>query len=345
MLYNRCGEEIQRVPGSVTSNYFSRDPMSNRPSRIPLNRRCRPFLFGSFFSVILVLTGSASRPRADVLILKDGYAIHGKLNKEKMVITDPRTGQDIVVEKGNGFTTIDDGARFTIFSASYKAVGDVNNFNKFQDDIRLTHEKYVTGAEGLRKILIYRGQTEFNAGWRRDLTFGTDERAPVIIKQQLVLLTPHYVMIDSTTHLWRRYYLTRELGYERVRKLLSTHPELIEKKGQPDVDKRGKIIRFLIQADWLNEAEDEIKQLVKDLPQETKRAEDLRKDILEIRQERLVADVERAKDSGRHSYALATLKKLPPNEQLPRKLADKVLAIKVEYESSVQKFNDAKRAI
>ena len=64
-----------------------------------------------------------------------------------------------------------------------------------------------------------------------------------------------------------------------------------------DAGKRAKLIRFLIQADWLSEAEYEIDRMLRDLPGETKRADEFRETIRGLRSEKLVADIERAKES------------------------------------------------
>ena len=88
------------------------------------------------------------------------------------------------------------------------------------------------------------------------------------IKQQIDIITPHYTRIMSSNHEWAAYYLTQELGVEKVRKLLSTHPDFTEKGGMADAGKRAKLIRFLIQCEWWIEAEYEIDRMLKDLPGE-----------------------------------------------------------------------------
>ena len=74
---------------------------------------------------------------ADVVILKDGYTIHGKLITQQTSFFDNLTGELIVTKKMNGLTMVDDGVRLTAFSANYKRVGDVDPFDKFVDLVQI----------------------------------------------------------------------------------------------------------------------------------------------------------------------------------------------------------------
>ena len=315
--------------------------MSNRPFSVPSLRRFRLF-FLAFLAVAIAQLPS----RGEVIILKDGYTIHGKMGTEKTVIHDPLTGEPIVTEKMKGLNTLDDGPRWTVFSANYKRIGDVNEMNKFADQVTFTRKTWGRTSYQLANAMTYVSTTEYNGFWIRTLTYRdtlNQSLPPYKIEQQIDVLTPHYARVISNTHRWTSHYLTKELGSELVRRLLSTHPDLIENKSGPDVGKRAKLIKFLIQADWLNEAEEEVERLIKDIPAETKRAEEFRTEIREARTDKMLAELERAKESGRHGVAQGLLKRLP--KDVPAKLALKIAGFKAEYDAATAKLEKAKRFI
>ncbi|MCE9534237.1 MAG: hypothetical protein K8T89_24420, partial [Planctomycetes bacterium] len=313
-------------------------------SRVPPGRRfsirwLRLLLLAGFALGIAALPG-----RSDVIILKDGYSIHGKVGTEQTIITDKLSGESIITKKLNGLSTVDDGPRWTVFSANSKRVGEISDFNKFADFVHLKRPFIPITTSKEPALITLESQTEFDARWQRKQVFRSklNPRDFYKIDQQIDILTPQYARFNSFTHVWASYYLTRELGPELVRRLLSTHPDFIEKDGKADVGKRAKLIRFLIQAEWLNEAEEEVDRLIKDLPAESKRAEELRDDIKEVRLEQSMVEIERARAGGRHGFAQSTLKRLP-KEQVPAKFTVKVAGFKAEYEATSAKFNDAKR--
>lgn len=314
--------------------------------------RSLPFLF-AFFALVSIDTSA----RTDVIILRDGFALHGKLGTEQESISDKATGILIEVKKASGFTSMDDGPRWTVFSVNYKRVGEVNPFNKFEGHMQLVNRvpRYGTVPTAMY-MERYKADTEYDAKWRRTLYFrdATSPRSLYTIEQQIDILTPHYVRVVSTSHYWTNYYLTRELGPEVVRRLLYTHPELQEdsgnwvyrmlhvgKKPWVDGDKRARIIRFLIQAEWLTEADEEIDRLLADIPSETKRAEGLREEVRTLQIEKSINEIEQAKESGRHSFAQNILKSLP-KEKVPAKLALKIAGLRAEYDAATEKMEKAR---
>jgi hypothetical protein len=313
-----------------------------------------------FLTLAAAIVGIASTEQpthGDVIILRDGYALHGKLGAEQEVVSDPLTGILIDVKKASGFTSMDDGPRWTVFSVNYKRVGEVNPFNKFEGHDKWTFPAKFGQLGTSKNMEKYKEDTEFDGRWRRTLYYRDSLRPKELytIEQQIDILTPHYVRVVSTSHFWTNYYLTRELGPDVVRKLLYSHRDLKEHSGNwwfrllhvgqrpwADVGKRAHIIRFLIQADWLAEADEEIDRMLVDLPNESKRAEELRDEVRTLRIEKTIAEIEQAKEGGRHSFAQSALKSLP-KEKVPVKSVLKIAALRAEYDAVVQKLEKAGR--
>lgn len=323
-----------------------------------MSSRIHPLSTVGFLTLAAAICGVASTEqgaRGEVIILRDGYALHGKLGTEQEVVSDPLTGILIPVKKSSGFTSVDDGPRWTVFSVSYKRVGEVNPFNKFDGHTKWTRAAKFGQLNAAQNMEKYKPDTEFDSRWRRTLYYRDSLRPRELytIEQQIDILTPHYTRVVSTSHFWTNYYLTRELGPDVVRKLLYSHPELREESGNwlfrlmhvgkrpwADAGKRAQIVRFLIQADWLAEADEEIDRLLADLPNEVKRAEELRDEVRTLQIEKTIAEIEQAKEGGRHGFAQAALKTLP-KEKIPAKVVLKIAALRAEYDAVVQKLDRA----
>jgi len=297
-----------------------------------------------FFLGLLGLAMVALPGRGDVVILKDGYTMHGKLSTEKTVIVDKLSGEEFITKKMNGLTMLDDGPRWTLFSAHSQRVGEVSNDNKFADYIQITRPFIRKTQLQIPNFITLDSTTEFTSKWQRMMNYHDRNQIRYRIEQQLDILTPHWARINSYTHAWATFYLTRELGPELVLKLLSTHPDLMDISNKPDVERRAKVVRFLIQANWLNEADQQIDRLLKDMPAEEKKVDELRVAIREARLESSLTELERAKDSGRHGFAQATLKTLP-KEKVPAKYAVKVAGYRAEYDAASTRFELAKRLL
>src|SRR5262249_25393197 len=108
-------------------------------------------------------------------------------------------------------------------------------------------------------------------------------------------------------------------------KLLYAHPEMRDKSGKLDVKKRLTVARFLRQAGWFDEADKELDQLLKDLPDKAKEIAEARQAIQSSRIEQLLADIERATKTGRHAWAREQLDKSPASADAKQLASARVL--------------------
>src|SRR5688572_13851024 len=75
----------------------------------------RRYLLSSTLLVLLTATlGSVAR--ADIVYLKDGTVLYGKVIGTRETFTDPATGQVIDVPRGDGVYGVYDGTRLVTFS-------------------------------------------------------------------------------------------------------------------------------------------------------------------------------------------------------------------------------------
>src|SRR5262249_26416811 len=145
------------------------------------------------------------------------------------------------------------------------------------------------------------GDGPFNEKWDRTFRYRTTTY-PVDVPQHLMELTPFHARADATKNfIWSAYYLTQELGYERVHKLLTDNPALRDSDAgpaEPRAARRFRLYRFLVHAGWLNEASEELDAILRDLPQEKKKVEEERERLARLRVQRHFEDIERGHRAG-----------------------------------------------
>jgi pimeloyl-ACP methyl ester carboxylesterase len=298
-------------------------------------------------ALALAVIVCALAAHADTVILKDGYTIHGvKLVKEKDVIVDDKTGMPFIFDKPNGLVAVDDGPRLVAVPYSPTQIADVNDNNRFRDFAAYTRDRDA-GTEKLpstaREATVEKDWDPKE--WTRIIRFqDVDPRIYHKVYQHINVITPHYVRIGSKSHRMARYFLLKEFKPDFIRKLLVNHPDLVEAKGKPDPDRRERLIRFWVQADWLDEADKDLDRLLADLPAEKPRYTRLKAEVNALRAEKLMAEIERARDSGRHHWAIQTLAAFP-KEDVPKSVGTKVTTLRVDYEKRTARFDAARRSL
>ncbi len=300
--------------------------------------RFRAYLLGCGLTVLSLLLVSLSH--ADVVILKDGFTLHGKLIKEKTVI------EGIIVDKGNGLTLIDDGPRAIIFPANYKEVGDAGAIDRFKDLVNYsnTFQMPPIGNRQFPGSAIDPTFGEWDVKlWRREAKYkdAVDSTGRHTIIQNIVKITPYYVSIGSTTHRVAMWYMTKEFAPDTLRGFLAQHPDIKEEAGKPDGEKRERLIRFWIQAEWPEEAEKDFAKFQKDLPADQERIARIKNELLTLNAEKLLAEIERAKEGGRHNWVKENLVTFPEGD-FPKKMKDRISTLKAEYETLEKRFERAR---
>jgi len=299
----------------------------------------------AFAALALAILLFSVAAQADVIILKDGYTIRGvKTVKEKAVVIDEKAGQIFLFTDPKGMTAVDDGPRWVVFPNTAAQVADVSENNPFKDFVSYTRD-FSAGTEVLPATARNPETGKWNTkDWTREIRFNDeDPRIFHPVKQHINVLTPHYMRVGSHSHKLVRYFLTKEFKPDFIRSLLVNHPDLLE-KGKPDPEKRERLVRFWIQADWLDEADKELDQLLMVLPAEKERYAKLKGEVNALRAENLMAEIERARDSGRHQAAIKALEAFP-KEGVPRAVATKVTALRAEYDTRTARFNTARRLL
>jgi hypothetical protein len=287
------------------------------------------WLWRSLLILGLLLLAASSALRADLVYLKDGFTLQGKVKQETEVMNE--RGAVMPIPKLNGFFMVDDGARRMVFSQKQVADTDKKDGNREREIvklarpiIRLDHFKVPAG--------VYADISPWNDKWDRTLTLQVGPTSTRKIAQHLSLLTPHYAKIDARQYNWDSHYLIQELKPEEIRDLLYRHPELKLKGDSNDAAKRMRIVRFFIQAEMYDSALAELDRLERARPEEKEHADAARQNIQKILLGRLMDEIDLAHKVGRHQWAQDRLRTFP-TQGTDDQLLVRVRSLQANYET------------
>src|SRR5262245_35375618 len=320
-----------------------------------------PLRIARFIACIVVVTGAAlfllpcHDARADLIILKDGVVLRGKVQVEGKTTLERTEDGPVLEFMRTGFYYVDDGVRRVIFTPQLvshveERKIDTSNDARWEQYIRYLQNKPTP------PILQIDKATKWDEKWNRTVTYTSvrrenNENLPVsvTIPQHLQIITPEYAMADSTRihYKWRSHYLTRELAAELVRELLSRHKEFRDDKALDEetrITRRFKVYRFLAQTEWLDEAEKDLDDIDKQVPKAKERVTEARKNLQALKAIQLYDDIKRAHDAGQYQRAKEQFAKLP-DSGLPEKMHAEMRALKDEYETAEANLKTARTAL
>jgi tetratricopeptide (TPR) repeat protein len=227
--------------------------------------------------------------QAELIFLKDGYILQGKVRREAVVEFDPVSKEMISIPRG--FFMVDDGPRRVYFSP--RQVSIVERLPTPPDEnipvgrvITMIRPQEMPPIEEVLDTTPWNPKT-----WQREFYFrGPPPRDRIGVMQMIARVNPYYVQVDAATRFkWHAGYLTREFDPQELYGLLKANKAFVETpemKPEQIIAKRMRLINFLTQTGWYDLAEKELDGLLTDLPTEKKRVNDAR----------AVIDRQRAKD-------------------------------------------------
>lgn len=291
--------------------------------------------------LVAAMAGLTSLAPADVIIMKDGFVMRGMVHKEKTFIVDKGSGQVFPSDKPTGFFTVDTGARLIIFNSKQVQLVD-------EKDLDLTG-----GSKYERKIVrfdkwrvpagVYDKITPWDSQWDRFITILSSEGRNKIT-QHLSVLTPLYARVEARHYNWNAHFLTSELDPEAVARLLYDHPDLKMTGAANDVDKRFKIVNFLIQASMYDRAAAELQTIAREFPDAGERLQAKRADFKKIVVARYMDMIELAQRTGRHRWAQMQLARVPV-EDLDDNLQSRYRNLQSKYEDSNKNLRSARALV
>ena len=276
-------------------------------------------------ALLLAFTNDACTQQ--MVILKDGFTLSGKVKREMSAVAGP--GVYMQIPKLGGFFMVDDGARRIAFS--HKQVQEVIA-TEADNDAELRLERRIGRIDNFRVPPGRYGQvTPFDEKWDRNFTLeGTPGR--VKIPQHLSLFTPHYARVDSRRYNWSPHYLTSEFDGATVRSILIAHPDL-KLNGKEDENKRFKLYRFLVHAGMYEQALAELERIRTEMPQQKDRVDTAREELQKLLAGKYVDLIEQAQRVGRHHWASSKIRSVS-QQVMDEKLTARVRTLQASLETA-----------
>jgi predicted esterase len=277
---------------------------------------------------------------ADIIILKDGVILSGKVKQSGMYVEG--------IPVADGTFILDAGPRRIFFSIMQVEDVDDRDPNQGRELMALENpgprisKRLLNPMDPIDQVL---GVTAWD-NWQRTFRYSS-EQAPHAVRQQLALLTPEYARADAPKVDWSAYYLTGEVGFDpaTIRKLFLTYPGWKDKKKAPSpFELRMRVYRFFGQAGWYDQAEEELEAISREFSGEAEAVEKARQGLKEARLFEFVDELERAHQTGRHQWLQKQLADFP-TQGTDEKLLARVRALKAKYEAANEAMAQARRLI
>ncbi len=304
---------------------------------------CRHVLGAALLAALVPLTAGPRPAHADMIFLKDGFAMEGRVKRE-MELEFDKVSKDMY-HMPKGFFFVDDGPRHIFFSPSQVRLVYPKDPPVEEKIVRADtqhHGGVQINPKKLPELLEVVTAPPWDEHWDRRFQF----RAPSLpgrnvslinVPQHIGLLTPYWARVDSPgNYFWSCAYLTREFGPETVQTLLATHPDFQERKDMTAAKRVSRRLRkadFFAQAGWLDLAERELDRIVSDLPGEKERAEAARKTLLKLRGRDAIEEIKRRHLAGQHQRVRQRLADFS-TKGVSEKMVVELQELKAEYENT-----------
>src|SRR5262249_13757456 len=199
--------------------------------------------------------------------------------------------------------------------------------------LRLLNLKSRASSLEMYPIVHILEATPWNDRWERLFKIQVPAVGTIGIDQSMAILTPQDARVDAKRFACTSWYLTTEFGPETVRELLSNHPDLKSKGDAGDFARRMRIYRFLAQAGWHGEADQELTAILKDFPAEKEKVDAARQELRKLEAVERWQAIERGHRAGRHDWVAKQLVQFPA-DLLSETMQGEARALKATYDST-----------
>jgi hypothetical protein len=174
--------------------------------------------------------------------------------------------------------------------------------------------KQHTGA--MPAVAIGISATPWNDKGRRQFSYyGPLVKTPLTMTQAINDLGPHMIRFRGIDGFWVSQVYTKQVPKDVTLGLLARVDRKI-------LNERQRIARFLLQAEWYDEAKTEVESLAKDFPDERERATELLKSIQDLKARQLQLDISMYRNSRRPKELINKLRSFPTENVAPDVLED-----------------------
>lgn len=279
---------------------------------------------------------------AYLIIFKDGFVIRGSIRQEREIIVDNVSGRSFSVPVAGTPYSIETGTNIIMFSPGQ--IHDIINEEGQSTPSWMYMSKYGRqGGTSMPSEWWIDEVGKWNERWERNIRVGTPQQQ-FVMTLRITHLTPEYVRARSLTHLWSPFYKIKEFTPQEIRDLVIANFKKDEKVSE--TTGRIKAAQFLAHVGWISEAEQELKTLVAQNPEEKKEIDAEMSVLDRTKAYQFVADLKTADEVGRHNEVNQKVEQFF-NSNMDRKVVEKqaldVFEIKTRYEKNAKKMEAAKQ--
>jgi predicted esterase len=282
-----------------------------------------------------LLTTAAAR--ADLIIFKDGFTLHGRLTQGTTFTVDALTGVSVRHTKPGAFFCIEDDVRSIVFCPSHVKDVSKKDVNKGLVPIAYRRPAMPGRTVAIDPAWEIESVTDWDRYGERAITLKTPKRR-VKIDQRLTILTPQYLRVDALRYNWNVYYKTTEFSPDTIRNLLSPH---LAKSKDSEAQKAMKVYEFFLQAGWTDLARRELQAILKDFPDQKKTVEPLLETLTKQSAAATLDEVETAHRVGQHEEAQERIRRFFADGQDALVREEQVLQLQVHK----TKYAEAEEAL
>ncbi len=210
----------------------------------------------------LAFTLVATSVSGDVVILKDGYVLEGKVRRESVTEFDPTSKEPFVLPKG--FFMVETITKRIIFSANNVRSTEKKNLPS-EEIYNNSRTVYIPQPRPLPPVGGIADPGQWDAKWDRDIKIFAPNIGTIPVRQHMQFLGSKHIQVFATkTFAWGSSYLTKELDKKSIEELIASHPDsqkILEPGSPQSFNRHQKRALFYLQAgmledavEWLNEA-------------------------------------------------------------------------------------------
>lgn len=279
--------------------------------------------------------------QADLVFMKDGFVLQGKVRRDHQIELDPATKEPIAYPKG--FFQVDDGARRQYFLPSQARIAEKDQPEN-EEKISFPKVIFIPHGRPMPSIWEIVQVDDWDEKWDRSFIF----KGPgglVGMRHHLGTVTPTWARVDAVNrHRWGCMYLTAEFSDQTLRKLLDCNPDAMDK---PDASTKDRLARsskrlnFYVQAGRLSEAENEVVRIASLGKEGEDLLEKSKGTVAALKCNQILAVAKRFSRSGQHKQAKEVLAGVPTG-LTDERISEDVRAISAEADAALEREVRAK---
>jgi pimeloyl-ACP methyl ester carboxylesterase len=207
-------------------------------------------------------------------------------------------------DRDNTLLYISDGLKRVVVRDSKIERIEANNAYRTGERFQLVQPMTVHGGLMPEEVVSVKAGP-WNERGRRSFEYigGARPNKPIRMEQAIIEITPHVVKFRGVDGFWVGLLETNQIPRESVTSLLGRLP-------QKNVDERERVVRFLMDVGWLDEAKKELDRLVNDFPSPElkERAAGARQYILQAQAVQRRAEIDVARKAQQYEQMARLLK-------------------------------------